>query len=85
MWIEILGTLVRAVLMVLAGWMIEHGVWTAEQAGRYVPYLSGGVVVLLVAVGWGVWQKVKARAKFLLALESPQGTSEAAIKAQMRR
>lgn len=77
--VELLGMIVRYVIAASIAWLAAHQVVPAADTGRvttalldYAPYITGFVLM----VAWAVWVKVKARIKFLTALEAPAGTTE---------
>ncbi len=76
---EALGSFVRWVLMILAGYVIEAGIWTGEAAERYV---AAGTLAVL-ALGWSLWQKYQAKRKLLTALTMPTMASEREVEQQI--
>ena len=70
-----LGSLFRMVLILLFGALIERGYMTEGQFAQLGMGLGGFVVV----AGWALWKRYHDRLKFLTALESPAGTSEAHV------
>ena len=76
---QALGAIVRWALTFLSAWFVQHGIWTSENATEY----SAGAALAIVALGWSLWQKYKNRLKFLTALESPPGTTEAHVEAKV--
>jgi hypothetical protein len=75
MWGSIVASFVRWFLMLEAGWLIQHGVWSQSQADQYVSFLAAGIVTALGTLAWSLWQKYHARVKLLTALASPAGTT----------
>ena len=75
LFVSILGSLFRWALTLLAGWLVEHQVWAQDEAGGYV----AGLTLALVTLCWAVWTRYKSRIKFLTALESPAGATEAHV------
>lgn len=71
-----LGSIVRAMLIFCAGWLVNHGIWTQADAETYAAAAS----LAIVSVGWSIFQKYKSRVSFLTALQAPQNTSEATVK-----
>lgn len=67
-----LGSIIRALLFVAAGWLVRHGVWTQADATTYVE----AATLALIGLGWSLWQKYKGRLRFLAALEATPGTTE---------
>lgn len=76
---EALGSIIRAGLMVLAGYLVKAGIWNEGAATTYVTAASIGLLTL----GWSIWQKYKNRLKLLTALTTPPGMTEATLEQQM--
>ena len=70
-----LGSILRWGLAFLAGFLVNAGIWKADEAESYI----GAAAVGLLAIVWSLWQKYKARIRFLAALDSPKGTDEGDI------
>lgn len=70
-----LGAILRWALAFLAGYLVNAGVWKPDEAETYV----AAAVLGLLGLGWSLFQKYKARIKFLAALNAPAGTSEATL------
>jgi len=70
-----LGSLLRMVLLGIFATLIEKGVWTEGQIETLAVGLAGFIAVAV----WALWNHYKARLKFLTALESPAGTTEAHV------
>lgn len=70
--IQAIGSILRAGLMALAGYLVNWGIWTNDEAGQYV----GAAALALIGLGWSLWQKYRSRLKFLAALQAPVGTDE---------
>ena len=81
---QLIVTLATALIrMLLIGWfatLIERGVWTEGQ----LTSLAAGLAGFLVVAGYVLWNHYKNRIKFLTALETPAGTTEAAIVAKIK-
>ena len=75
-----LGSILRYGLMILATFLVKHGVWTASAAERYVE----AAVVALLALGWSWWKIHGNRIKVLTALTMPQGSTENDLKEQVK-
>lgn len=71
-----LGAILRWGLAFLAGYLVKIGIWTGTEADTYVT--AGALAVL--ALAWSLWQKYRARLKFLAALDAPAGTDESDLK-----
>lgn len=67
-----LGSILRWVLAIGAGYIVKAGIWTDNDAQTYV--LAGSMAIL--ALAWSQWEKYKSRVKFLTALATPYGTTE---------
>ena len=74
-----LGSILRWALTFLAGFFVEHGIWSQDEASAYI----AGAVVAILTLAWSLWQKYHSRIKFLTALQSPAGTSEATVDAKI--
>jgi hypothetical protein len=59
-----IGSLLRYGLMILATYLVKHGVWTQSAAEGYVE----AAVTALLALGWSWWKIHGNRVKFLVAL-----------------
>lgn len=82
--LDILGTWVRAALVALSTYLIQHHIVTADQGDRLMTELFTHIMLTapaLAAVAWSMWAKYKGRIRFLTALEMPSGTSESKVKA----
>lgn len=78
--ITMLGSLLRAVLLGWFATLIERGIWTQDQ----VELLAIGIAGFVATWGWALWKHYRSRLKFLTALESPVGTTEAAINEKVK-
>lgn len=74
-----LGSIVRAGLAILAGYLVRAGIWTGSEATSYV--MTGSLAVL--AIGWSLWEKYRSRVQFLTALQMKSGTTENDVKAHI--
>lgn len=72
-----LGSLLRWLFAIAAGFFVEHGIWTQGEASSYV----AGAALAVLSLLWSLWAKYHSRIKFLTALEVPAGSSEADVKA----
>ncbi len=75
---QILGVLVRAIVVWLAGYLAAHADVTLSenQIGNIVTYLVPVVAVL----AWSVYQKYQGRLKFLTAAAAPYAMTEHEIE-----
>ncbi len=71
-----LGAILRWGLAILAGFFVEHNIWTSAEATAYVAAAAVGILSL----GLSLWNKYKGRIKFLTALAMTPGTTEAEVK-----
>lgn len=69
---EALGAILRWALTGLAGWFVSHGIWTADDAAKYVAAAAIGILTL----GWSLWAKYRNRLKLVTALSEPAGATE---------
>lgn len=72
---QALGAIFRLLLAGVAGFLVQHGIWTQADATQYV----AAAALALVALAWSLWQKYKSRIHFLTALEMPAGTTETKV------
>ncbi len=68
-----LSSILRAVLMVLAGWFVRKGIWTDANATEYV----SAAVVALLALGWSLWTRRAELIAKMTALAMPHGSTPA--------
>lgn len=73
---EAIGSILRWVLAILAGFFVQHGIWSATDAEKYVATAA----MALIALGWSLWQKYGMRTKLHVALISPPGTTEEQVE-----
>lgn len=76
---EAIGSILRQLLAVLAGYFVSKGVWTTAQATDYVAAAVAG----LLALGWSLYQKYRARQKLVVALSAASMT-EAGVESKVR-
>src|SRR5436190_2165000 len=76
---QILGAIIRVVVVWLAGYLAAHAHVTLseDQIGSIVTYLVPVVAVL----AWSVYQKYRGRLKFLTAAAAPYAMTEHEIEA----
>ena len=77
---EALGSIVRAGLMILAGYLVKAGIWDASTAATYV----GAASLAILGLGWSLWQKYKSRVKLLSALAMTDTTTESNLEARIK-
>jgi len=78
--VEALGAIVRAGLNVCAGWFVAHGIWAANDAEKYV----GSAALVVLSIGWSLFQKYGMRIKLLTALATPQTMSENEVQRMVK-
>lgn len=71
-----LGSLLRMLLLGVFAGLIERGVWTTNQVEQVAVGVAGFIVVAVYAL----WKHYTNRIKFLTALETPPGTTEAHVE-----
>lgn len=74
---EILGSFIRWALAIVGGWLVQQGIWTAEDATKWIT----GLTLTLVALAWSAWQKYGNRLKIVKALSTPGVMSEKSLEA----
>ena len=74
-----LTSILRWVLTFLAGWFVQHGIWTGSEAETYIAGASLAVVTLL----WALWSRYHSRLKLLTALTMPAGSTENQVNARI--
>lgn len=67
-----LGSILRWLLVFLAGYFVQAGIWSGAEAETYVT----AAVLGLLGLGWSLWQKYRSRIKLIAALNAPAGTTE---------
>jgi len=75
----IIGTLLRSLIMVGAGWLVAHGMLPQGSTEEWV----GAVVLVVLGVLWSLYQKYVERIKLLTALQSKAGTTEEEVVAKI--
>lgn len=90
--IELLGVAFRWLVTSLGAYLVAHHLLTPDQESTFrdhaLTYLVGHVVIwapLISGLVLGIWTRYRSRIKFLTALESKAGTSEAAVKQTIRQ
>lgn len=77
--VTMLGSLLRALLLAAFGGLIDRGIWSTDQ----VEWLAVGLAGFVLTWGWALWKHYKSRIKFLTALETPAGATEAEVVAKI--
>jgi len=79
LFVTMLGSLLRMALLGVFAGLIDRGVWTQGQ----VEALAVGLAGFAATACWALWTHYKTRLKFLEALASSVGTTEAEIVAKV--
>lgn len=74
---KIVGTLVRSLLTLAAGYLIQHGLL---PEGGSTEFVEAGVLLVL-SVGWSIWQKYRGLLMIQAAKISPPSASMETVKA----
>jgi hypothetical protein len=75
--VSALGSIIRWALGLAAGYLVKAGVWAAPDAETYV----AAATLAVLALGWSLWEKSKARQKIAVALSLPAGSTPEDVKA----
>lgn len=84
--VDIIGTWVRAALVAISAYLIQHHIVTAQQGEALSSQVFTQVINSLPAIaalGWSMWQKYGARLKLVTALTMPVGATENAVVAKI--
>lgn len=76
-----IGAILRHFLTLLAGYLVSKGIWTDAEAQTYVM----AAVTALIAFGWSLYQKHRAKLFADKARELPAGVSEERVKTEVAR
>jgi type VI protein secretion system component VasK len=75
---QVLGALVRALIVWGAGYLAAHGVTVSDsQTTQFVAWATP----LLGALVWSIWQKYRGRQKLVVALSTPAVMTEKQVEA----
>lgn len=74
---DALSAILRWGFTFVAGYLVEHGIWTAADAKTYV----AGAALAVLGLGWSLWNKYKSRIKLLTALTMQPGSTEDDVNA----
>ena len=75
---EALASIIRWVLAIGAGFLVERGIWAEADAAGYV----SAAALAVVALGWSFYQKYTMRTKLVTALALP-ATTEAKLETKI--
>lgn len=71
-----LGSIVRWVLALGAGYLVKAGIWSGAEAETYVT----AAALALLSLGWSLWNHYRARLKLLTALALPFPATEQTVE-----
>jgi hypothetical protein len=71
--------IIFAGLMFVAGFLVRWGVWSQEDAVKYM----GGLALGLIGLGGMLWNKYKDRIKIVTALSSEKPMTENQLESQI--
>lgn len=74
-----LGSVLRWAFAIVAGVLVNHGIWAKSEAEMYVAAAS----LATLSLGLSLWSKYHGRIKFLTALQMPQGSTEHDVDQQI--
>lgn len=75
----VIGTLLRGLLMTLAGWLVSQGLLPQGSTEEWV----GGAALVILGLAWSVYQKYTHQVQVMTALESPAGMTHAELVAKI--
>lgn len=73
---DYIGGIVRTLLAAALGYLVQHGLVSADATTQMVTWLTGVILVIL----WSVWQKYGAKQLQLTAQTMPTGATEAEVR-----
>lgn len=85
--LEILGVVLRFAMTSLSGYLVTHHILTADQGDKFTDAIVAHALLWApggLALAWALVVRYRGRIKFLTALESRQGISEAEVKATIK-
>lgn len=68
-----IGSFLRTLLVGFGGYLVSTGIWSPENADKYIE----GIVLALVGLAWSLYQKYSQHQTIQAALDTPAGTSRA--------
>lgn len=80
MYRQILATIIRWLLALVAGWLVSKGIFTQDQVDNWMPELVTGIVLALIPLLWSLWRGISHRVGFLVALDLPSGSTPSDVK-----
>jgi hypothetical protein len=83
-----LGSIARWLVTLVMGVFLAHHIIAADQAAYFTEGFVHQALLalpLLAPLAWSLWGKYKGRVRFLTALDSLSGTTEAAVDARIAK
>ena len=84
--LDIVGAVARWLIQGLGTWMVARHLLTPEQSDTLVSHASEQLMLALpgvLALGWSVWSKYRARLRQTALNSLPPGATETQIRSQM--
>lgn len=81
--VDAVGAIIRWLLTFVSAALVSKGIWTQDQADRYVAAATAAAAVALITLFWSLWNKYKSRLKLTTALSAPYPQTEAQIENQI--
>lgn len=72
---------VRALLLVAAGWLVNHGIWSEGLAGKIVEAAAAAFAVW----AWAMWEKYKDKLLLHTAAATAKPVSVAEVKEMVKQ
>jgi len=85
--VSLIGAVARSVLLSIGAALVSRQVLSADQVPQFVEQFSGplvGVVLMVGALGWSLWQKWWAHLRERAARELPAGADDDELADRMR-
>lgn len=79
MLVAALTAIVRWAFTFLAGFLVNHAIWSQSDAERYVT----AAAIATVTLGFTLWSKYRSRIKLLTALTMPSGSTEQEVEQRL--
>jgi hypothetical protein len=78
---QALGSILRHFLTMASTILVTRGIWTEQEALKYVAAAAMGILGL----GWALWQKSQANTLLEKALDMPAGSTIAQAKREVAK
>lgn len=85
--VSLIGAVARSVLLSIGAALVSRQVLSADQVPQFVEQFSGplvGVVLMVGALGWSLWQKWWAHLRERAVRELPAGADDEQLADRMR-